>query len=165
MAFLPSVFGVTVTYLDGGSNTTTREYFCDADVADFAAANVAALAIIADIEALTDAEISSYRVFQVNNEGSLTIPSITVQIENCLSLTALLTAAGNKKANINIPAPKIGAFVAASGTQANIANTTAAIVTNFTDNFLVAGSFTISDGEEIARLLDGRRVHKRSNKG
>jgi len=165
MAFSAANFGMSVTYLDGGSNTTTREYMMDLDIVDYADAVTAAAAMIVDIEALTDAEIPSYRVFQVLNETAVTIPPITVQIENCASITALLTSPGSKKANINVPAPKIGAFVATTGTQANIINTTATIVTNFTDNFLVAGDFTISDGEEIARLLDGKRVHKKSNKG
>jgi hypothetical protein len=165
MAFLAADFGMSVTYLDGGSNTTTREYMMDPDVATYDDAVIAAAAMIVDIEALTDAEISSYRVFQNLNEGTLVIPAATVQIENCLSLTVLLTAAGNKKANINVPAPKIGAFIASTGPQANVANTTAAIITSFTDYFLVAGTFTISDGEEITRVLDGKRVHKKSNKG
>lgn len=165
MAFLAAEFGMMVTFMDGGSNTTVREYMMDADIVTYEDAATAATGMITDIEALTDAEISSYRVFQAMNEGTLVIPPATVQIENCLSLTVLLTSAGNKKANINVPAPKIGAFIATTGPQSNVANTTAAIITNFTDNFLVAGDFTVSDGEEIVRPLDGKRVHKKSNKG
>lgn len=165
MAFLDANFGATFTFLDGGSNTTTRDYEMDADIVTYDDAVAAAEAMLADLEALTDAEISNYRVYRNRNEGTLVIPAATVQVENCLSLTVLLTAAGNKKANLNVPAPKIGAFIASTGPQANIANTGATIVTNFTDNFLIAGAFTVSDGEEIARVLDGKRVHKKSNKG
>jgi len=165
MAWLAATFGCTVSYMDGGSNVTTREYMMDPDVATFDDAAVAALAIIAKIVNLTDAALPSYRVFQVFNEGSLVIPAATVQIENCASLTVQLAAAGNKKGNINVPAPKIGAFVGSTGPQSNIVNMGAAIVTEFLANFLVAGSFTVSDGEEITRGLNGKRVHKRSNKG
>lgn len=165
MAFLSAVFGMSVTFLDGGSNTTTREYMMDESVTTFDDAAVAAAAQIVLIEAITDAEISSYRVFQTFNEGTLVIPAITVQIENCASLTVLLTAAGNKKANLNMPAPKIALFVATTGTQANIVNTTNAALNSFIDTFKVTGDFTVSDGEEVARLLDGKRVHKKSSKG
>ncbi len=166
MAWLAAGFGCTVSYMDGGSNVTSREYIMDETVLTFDDAAVAALAIIADIIPLTDAALPSYRVFQIYNEGSLVIPATTVQIENCASMTVLLTAAGNKKANINVPAPKAGAFVnPVNGPQNNIVNMSAAIVTNFLDNFTVSGDFTISDGEEIARGLSGKRVHKRSNKG
>lgn len=165
MAFLAADFGMVVTFLDGGSNTTTREYMMDPDIVTYEDAAAAALDMLPDIEAITDAEISSYRVFQAFNEGTLVIPAATVQIENCASLTVLLTAAGNKKANINVPAPKISIFVGATGPQSNIVDMSDTIVTNFLDNFVIAGNFTISDGEEVARGLNGKRIHKKSNKG
>lgn len=166
MAFLASNFGMTVTFMDGGTNTTTRDYEMDPDVGTFEDANVAALAMLADIVPATDAALPRYRVYQNNDEGSLVIPATTVQIENTASLTVLLTAAGAKKGNINLPAPKAALFVnPVSGPQNNIVNMSSNLVTNFLDNFAVAGDFTISDGEEIARGLTGKRVHKRSNKG
>lgn len=165
MAWLAATFGCTVSFMDGGSNVTSREYMMDESVTTFDDAAVAALAIIADIIATTDAALPTYRVFQTFNEGSLVIPASTVQIENCASLTVLLTAAGNKKANLNIPAPKIGLFVGTTGPQANIVNMGVAAVTDFLANFTVAGEFTVSDGEEIARGLNGKRVHKKSSKG
>lgn len=166
MAFLASNFGVTVSYMDGGANVVTRDYEMDPDVADFDAANVAAVAIVADIVAMTDAALPRYRVYQNNDEGSLVIPATTVQVENTASLTVLLTAAGNKKGNLNVPAPKAAIFVnPVNGPQNNIVNMSATPVVNFLANFEVAGDFTVSDGEEIARGLSGKRVHRRSNKG
>jgi len=166
MVFSASNFGVTVTYLDGGANTTTRDFEMDESVIDFDAANTAALAILADIIATTDAALPRYRVYQNNDENSLTIPATTVQIENCASLTVLLAGAGSKKGNLNIPAPKAAMFVnPTNGPQNNIVNMSATIVTDFLANFTVAGDFTISDGEEISRGLSGKRVHKKSSKG
>ncbi len=166
MSFLASNFGCLVTYMDGGSNTTVRDYEMDESVLTFDDANVAAVAILADIVATTDAVLPRYRVYQNNDEGSLTIPATTVQIENCASLTVLLTAAGSKKANLNIPAPKAAIFVnPTNGPQNNIVNMSNAAVLAFLDNFTVTGDFTVSDGEEISRGLSGKRVHKRSNKG
>lgn len=166
MAFLASNFGCTVSFMDGGANTVTREYEMDESVTTFDDANTAALAILADIVATTDAAIPRYRVFQNNDEGTLVIPATTVQVENQASLTVLLTAAGSKKGNLNIPAPKASLFVnPTNGPQNNIVNMSATAITNFLDNFTVAGDFTVSDGEEISRGLSGKRVHKRSNKG
>jgi len=166
MAFLASNFGVTVSFMDGGANVVTRDYEMDESVLTFDDANTAALAILADIVAATDAALPRYRVYQNNDEGSLVIPATTVQVENQASLTVLLTAAGNKKGNLNIPAPKAAMFVnPTNGPQNNIVNMSSSIVTNFLDNFTVAGDFTVSDGEEISRGLSGKRVHKRSNKG
>ncbi len=166
MAFLASNFGVTVSFMDGGANVVTRDYEMDESVLTFDDANVAALAILADIVPATDAALPRYRVYQNNDEGTLVIPATTVQVENQASMTVLLTAAGNKKANLNIPAPKAAIFVnPVNGPQNNIVNMSSTIVTDFLANFTVAGDFTVSDGEEISRGLTGKRVHKRSNKG
>ncbi len=165
MAWLAAAFGCTVSFIDSGSNVVVRDYTMDESITTFDDAAVAALAIIADIVPITDAALPQYRVFQVFNEGTLVLPT-NVQVENCASLTAQLAAAGNKKGNINVPAPKNAIFVSATtGPQNNIVNMGAAIVLAFTDNFLAAGKFTISDGEKITRGLSGKRVHKRSNKG
>ncbi len=166
MAFLASNFGATFSFMDGGGNVVTRDYEMDPDVATFEDANTAATGILADIVAMTDAALPRYRVYQNNDEGSLVIPATTVQVENQASLTVLLTAAGNKKANLNMPAPKASIFVnPVNGPQNNIVNMSATPVVNFLANFEVAGSFTVSDGEEIARGLTGKRVHKGSSRG
>ena len=166
MAFLASNFGVTISFMDGGGNVVTRDYEMDPDVATFDDANTAAVALLADVVAMTDAALPRYRVYQNNDEGALVIPATTVQVENQASMTVLLTAAGNKKGNLNMPAPKAAIFVnPVNGPQNNIVNMSATPVTNFLANFEVAGDFTVSDGEEIARGLSGKRVHKRSNKG
>lgn len=165
MALVGGGFGMTVSFLDNGMNQVTREYMMDPDIATYDDAAAAAAGMIPDIVAVTDASIPQYRVFQVFSENALVIPASGVQVENQASITALLTTPGNKQANINIPAPKPAMFVALSGKQANIVNTGWAPLVTFTDNFLIAGDFNISDGEEISRLVDGKRVHKRSNKG
>lgn len=165
MSLVGGGFGMTVSFLDNGMNQVTREYLMDLDIVDFDIAAAAAAAMIPKVVGVTDAAIPQYRVFQIFSETALAIPASGVQVENQASITALLTTAGNKQANINIPAPKPALFVALSGKQANIVNTGYGPLTTFTDSFLVAGNFTISDGEEISRLVDGKRVHKKSNRG
>ncbi len=166
MAFLGANFGMSVTYIDGGGNTTVREYEMNSGVLTFDDANTAAAAMVIDLQAASDAPITRYRVFQNNDEASLTLPAVTVQVENCASMTLLIAGAGNKKANLNIPAPKNTLFVSTiPGPQNNIVNMGATPVVNLVARFLVTGDFSISDGETVARSLNGHRVHKKSNKG
>jgi len=167
MAFESANFGMTVTFIDSGSNTASREYMMDDTVLTYADAETAAAAAVPVIQATSDAPIASYRVFQAFNEAALVLPA-TVQIENTMSLTYQLVLAGNKKANLNVPAPKITMFVAATGPQSNIVNTnetTNTVLASFTDLFQGAGKFTMSDGEKTSRILSGKRVHKKSSRG
>jgi len=168
MAFTDAAFGMTVTFIDSGANTGSREYMMDeANVTTFAEAQAAAVAAIPTIQALSDAPIASYRVFQTYNEGALVLPA-TVQIENQMSLTYQLALAGNKKANLNVPSPKITMFVASTGPQSNVVNTnetTNTLLAAFTDLFETAGDFTLSDGEKTTRILSGKRVHRGSSRG
>lgn len=165
MAFAAGRFGLTVSYMDNGANVVVRDYFMDETITDYPGAVAAAGDILTDIIAATDAALPQYRVFQVFEEQALVIPGSGVQVENTASMTMLLVAAGSKKGNVNLPAPKAGVFVSTSGPQANQVNTTATVVTNFVDNFIAAGKFVISDGEKVARILEGKRVHKKSTRG
>lgn len=165
MALVGGGFGMTVSFLDNGMNQVTREYLMDPDIVTYTDAAAEAVAMIPKVAAVSDASLPQYRVFQIFSENALTIPGSGVQVENQASITALLTTPGNKQANINIPAPKPAIFVSTSGKQANIVDTENPALVAFTDSFKVAGKFTISDGEEITRLVDGKRVHKKSNKG
>jgi hypothetical protein len=167
MPFSAAAFGMSVTFIDSGSNTAAREYMMDATVTTFAEAEAAATAAIPQIQATSDAPIASYRVFQAYNEDALILPA-AIQIENTMSLTYQLFSAGNKKANLNVPAPKITMFVAPTGPQSNIVNTnttTNTVLETFTTLFKAAGKFTLSDGEKVARILAGKRVHKKSSRG
>lgn len=167
MAFEAANFGMSVTFIDSGANTAPREYMMDDTVVDYDGAEAAALVMVPSVQALSDAPIASYRVFKAYNEAALVLPA-TVQIENTMSLTYQLVLAGNKKANLNVPAPKITMFVAATGPQSNIVNTnesTNTLLATFTDNFQGAGKFTMSDGEKTSRILSGKRVHKKSSRG
>lgn len=165
MAFVTKGYGVTVSYTDAGANQVTRDYECDSTVVDMDGAVAAAGEILPDIIALTDATLPKYRIYQEVVDDAWALPAATVQIENTASMTLLLADLGSEKANLNMPAPKIGAFVSSIGPQQNILNTTAAIVTNFTNNFTAAGKFSLSDGEKASGILNGKRVHKKSSRG
>jgi len=147
MAFLASNFGMSVTYMDGGGNTTIREYEMNSSILTFDDADTAAIAMLIDLGLASDAAIPRYRVFQNNDEAALVLPATTVQIENCASMSLLIAGAGSKKANLNLPAPKNSIFVSTTpGPQNNIVNMAATPVVNLVAKFLVSGDFTISDG-------------------
>ena len=168
MPFLAGNFGVTVSFIDNGGNQVSRDYDMDpATVTDFTEALAAAGAILTDIIAFTDAALPQYRIYRKYEETALVLPASGVQVENTASMTLLIAGSGSEKANLNMPAPKAATFVSSSGPQANVLNTGNAVVTAFVDNFLPdpTGSFTISDGEKAARILNGKRVHKKSSKG
>lgn len=166
MAFEAARFGMSVTFIDSGSNTAPREYMMDETVTTYAEAETAATAMIPQVQATSDAPIASYRIFQEFSEGALVLPS-NVQVENTMSLTLQIIAAGNKKANLNVPAPKITMFITGTGPQSNVVNTGTSntALNTFLDNFRTAGKFTISDGEKMSRPLSGKRVHKKSSRG
>lgn len=166
MAMVGQRFGMTISFVDNGGNQVTREYMMSGTVATYTDAAAAAAAMYPVINALTGATIPQYRVFQVFEDNAFVLPAdMGVQVENQASLTYLLAGNGSKKANLNIPAPVSGIFVSTSGPNANIVDIADAAVTAFTDMFLGAGDFRLSDGEAAARILQGRRVHKRSSKG
>lgn len=167
MAFSAANFGMTVTFIDSGSNTAVRDYFMDSSIATFADAATQAAAMLPLVQATSDAPIASWRLFQAYNEDALVIPA-AIQIENTMSLTLQIFTAGNKKANLNVPAPKITMFVTGTGPQSNIVNTSTVsnpVLNAFLDQFRPAGKFTISDGEKMSRPLSGKRVHKKSSRG
>lgn len=167
MAFTEGNFGMNVTFIDSGANTANRDYAMDDTVVDYAGAEAAAILMLPAVQATSDAPIAQYRVYKGYFEDALVLPS-TVQIENTMSLTYQLVLAGNKKANLNVPAPKITMFVAGTGPQSNIVNTnetTNTVLATFTDMFQTAGKFTLSDGEKASRILNGKRVHRKSSRG
>lgn len=166
MAMVGQRFGMTISFVDNGGNQVTREYMMSGTVTTYTDAAAAAAAMYPLVNALTGATIPQYRVFQVFQDNAFVLPGDAgVQVENQASFTFLLAGEGSKKGNLNIPAPVSGIFVGTSGPNANIVDIDDVAVDEWADQFLGAGDFRLSDGEASARLLNGKRVHKRSSKG
>ena len=166
MAFVGQHFGATYSFVDNGGNQVTREYNMSSSIATYADASTAASDMQPLVDALSGATMPKYRVYQEFVNNAFVLPADAgVQVENQASLTYLLAGIGSKKANLNIPAPIIGIFVGSSGPNANVVDVDDAAVQAFSDMFIGAGPFRLSDGEYIQRILNGRRVHRRSNKG
>lgn len=166
MAMVAQRFGMTISFVDNGGNQVTREYMMSSSVATYTDAAAAAAAMYPLVNTITAATIPQYRVFQVFEDNAFVLPAdMGVQVENQASMTFLLAGIGSKKGNLNIPAPTSGIFVATSGPNANIVDIADAGVEAWADMFLAAGDFRLSDNEASSRLLQGRRVHRRSSKG
>ena len=163
MALLPGGFDLRITLVDNGGNASTLSF--DLRAVDHATAVTDTAAIIPIVAAATNSVISRYTISQKWEEDSFAYPVAGVENEDKASITVLLAGAGAKKANIKIPAPKIGMFVAATGPGANQVNVADPIVTNYVGMFLAAGQCYISDGETADSAISGKRVSAKNNRG
>jgi len=161
MALVSQGWWLSVTLADKGANQSTLTYQLRA--ADEIAAQAAATAIRAALNAITDSVEVAYAVSNRYEEETIVYPA-AAENEDKASLTVLLTG-GNKKANLKIPAPVIGIFQSATGPGANIVDIENALVVAYTDLFKLAGSAYISDGEDLNIPLSGKRISAKSNKG
>lgn len=162
MALVSRGWWLTVTLADNGDNRCTKTYQLRG--ADEITAQADATAIRAALNAITNAIVVSYSVSNRYEEDAISFPGAGVEIEDKLSMTCLLTS-GSKKANLKVPAPVIGAFVAPTGPSANICDITSSEVADYAGLFGIAGHAYISDGEDLDQLLSGKRVSAKSNKG
>jgi len=148
---------------DNGANITTKRYQLTSATAAEAATDVAA--IIAALNAITDAVMVSYAYGEEFVESAVSYPAAGIENENQASITALLTTGGGKKANFKIPAPVIGIFVAASGSSANVVDISDTDLGTYAALFESGGEAYISDGEILDSLMSGKRISAKSNNG
>jgi len=165
MAIQTKGFELSISVTDNGGNISTMSWECNTtNVTTFAEAQAARDALMADLAALTDSVITGNRLTEVQYEDNIVYPSAGVENENKLSMSYLISGT-NEIGNLKVPAPKIGAFVAASGPSANVCNVGATIVTDYVANFGTGGDFFVSDGQSLGSLLRGKRVSAKNNNG
>jgi hypothetical protein len=63
-----------------------------------------------------------------------------------------------KTANVNIPAPKIEIFLATAGVNMDVIDPADVKLLAYMANFQTGGNFTVSDGEQLGAILNGRRT-------
>lgn len=165
MSFASAGFELVVTLKDNGGQPTTRSYAFVAGTA-YADALTAAGILITALDALTNDLISSYRVAEVFDNSTQTLPADGVQNENQLILSIPILDKPHDSGTLTIPAPVIGAFVGTTGKAADQANVAATIITNFVGLFVDGGTFTLSDGDTaILSGLAGKRRHTKNSNG
>lgn len=163
MGLVTQGWELSVTIADNGANTTTLQFKLRS--ADAAAAAIDSAAVIAALILVTDGTISDYYVKEHFAETVFTYPGAGVENENKASLTVLLAGAGNKKANIKIPAPVIGIFTASSGGGANVVDMSDVDLVSYMDLFKSGAECYISDGEDLVSGVSGKRISAKSNYG
>lgn len=162
MALVSTGWELIVTLADRGLNIVTKTYEMTAATA--AAAATDAAAILAALNAVTDANIKGYRLAEVFAEDAFATPNLG-EVENQALLIFRLDSNPFKKASHYIPAPIDGIFVGAQGPTYNVLDNTDAAVLTYVGLFQSGGEALISDGETVDVLEGGRRIHRQSSKG
>ncbi len=152
-----------MTLVDNGANVTTLQFALRS--ADATAAATDSSAVVLALEAISDSVISDYYIKHKYSETVLAYPAAGVENENKASITVLLAGAGNKKANIKVPAPVIGVFTAASGGGANVVDMSDVDLNTYIDLFKAGAECYISDGEDLVSGVSGKRISAKSNYG
>lgn len=163
MALVDMGWFLAVTLVDNGANVTTLQFALRDATA--AGAETDALAVLAALAAITNSVISDRYLKNKFSENALAYPAAGVENEDKASITCLLAGAGNKKANLKVPAPVIGLFTAASGGGANVVDLSDADLVTYTDLFKSGAECYISDGEDLVSLVSGKRISAKSNYG
>lgn len=163
MALVTAGFRLTVSLADTSGSISTLTY--DLTSADFLTATTDAATVLAALNNVTDSVVSSYSIAEVFEESALTLPA---GAENAIkaSLSLYLDGAGQKRANVKIPAPVDGIFTTATGPGYNIVDGADALVTAYIDLYQVTGGVaTISDGEQVRDtdpFAGGKRISRAS---
>jgi hypothetical protein len=137
-------FQATVKLQDAFDRRTTKRF--EGDFADFATAQAAIIALVFDLDALSDAQVVAYSVGQKSDyAGSLVAGA---NLDSGITLSVMKT--DSEKAVLKVPAPDL-AVVNADGTV----DITNAEVVAYVDNW-ITGTWYVSDGEEVDSLLSGK---------
>jgi hypothetical protein len=168
MALSSIGFFANLTLTDSGGNTSTLRYKLTSE--DIETAVTDAGTIVTALNAITDAVITGYSVGQAYEEDSAFLAAEGVQIENVAVVTARIDDPEEKWAQLRVPAPNVGIFLAATGKKSNLVDPADSALVTYLNLFVAAGICTLSDGEHLispgtAGNVDGKRIHRASRKG
>lgn len=161
MALTKTGYQVSATLEDLGSNRSTMQFFVDSGEA-IADVISAASGLMSALAAVTDAAIVSYRVSEVYEDSAVS-PAGEVEEQALL----VVNTDDGKKALMRIPAPNVGIFAASSGPNYNVVDINDATLLAYIAEFEAGAGveFLISDGQTVASLVSGKRIHRGSTHG
>lgn len=162
MAFAPAGFFVSMTFIDSGSNVRTYTYPLTATTPEDA--DTEALTVVTNWQAMTDAALQQYHWYEVIAD-SAAAPAAGSQVENQALLSYLVSGSLTRQAVVSIPAPKITLFSSPTGPGSNIIDAGDALIVTFNAQFLSGGLLTFKDGEIAGSFIQGKRIHRKSNRG
>ncbi len=163
----PTVIRLTLT--DDGGKTSVKDFVVPTTVWNPASDLMTAIVAIRDnlvtaVNAVTDALITDTFIV-VTEKESLILPAAECKIWDLASIVTNLAGGEGKKATIQMPCPNIGIFVAATGPNKNVVDTSDTALLAYIDEFqTTGGNFTISDGEFIddtTPLQSGKRIGRK----
>jgi len=169
MALAAQGWQLVVALRDRGGGTTTRTYDLVAtdDAGDASVVLGNAASLLADLIALSDCKVYQYHVAKQFRDTAFTLPTVaTAENEQHALITAPIAGKPNESASLDIPGPKDDVFLATSGKNANIVDTSA--VQDFILDFTAAGVnlAKVSDGDQLTGSdYSGKRTHSRSVRG
>lgn len=168
MAFIDKGWFLTVSMVDTGGNTTTREYQLVAtdDAGDLTDVIADVQTIMTALVAATDCVVTKQSLRKDSVEDSVTLPSGNVNVEENAQVSAKIFGTPNKSAVFEIPGPKSTMFLATTGENHNKVNFATGAMPAYVNLFIDGGQAYLSDGESITpQNIKGRRVHHKSTKG
>jgi len=155
MALVSLGWFLTMTLADNGANQITKTWALQS--ADAAAAATDAAAIRAAFNAVCDSVEVAYGLGERFEENTITYPAAGINNQDKASITVRLLT-GNKKANLKIPAPKIGIFANETGPGADVVDILDVDLNTYLDVFKTASEAYLSDGEVMEEPLSGKRI-------
>ncbi len=165
---------IVLTLRDESQNKATKTFIVPTSAWDpDGAGTVAEIeairdALVVQVNLVTDALIWKATIHLGQAEDTATQGAANSEIENIASVVVNLATLG-KTGVIQIPAPVIGLFVAASGKNKNVIDTADVDLNTFIDMFqTTGGDFVISDGEfvdDTTPIDAGKRIHRKSRRG
>lgn len=162
MALVPvgngSGFWGTVTLIDTQNDKSTLEY--ELTSTTHAEAITDMDEILSSLAEVTNASVSTVSISYRRERDDFAFPAIVCNNSEKARVVVQLVGS-TKKAVIDIPAPKNAIFVAATGAQNAIVNTTNTELIDYINNFQTGGEAFISDGETSDFAVRGERVTAR----
>lgn len=162
MALVPGTYFLSATWIDSGSNTRTYTYPMTATT-DLDA-DTEALTVVGNWQAISEAALLEYHWYQAVNEDA-PAPAAGSQVENQALLSYQVDGSLTRQAVVSVPAPVIGIFSAPSGPGSNIVDASDPALVTFNAMFLSGGLLTFKDGEVSDSFIQGKRIHRKSNRG
>jgi len=149
-----SGYFASVSLTDTQGDVSTLKF--ELTSADFTAAQADTATIVAAVNGVTAATISSISISYVRDEDAFAFP---VGADNGVRARMTFQLAGSiEKATLDIPSPDEGIWVAASGPNNNIVDTVDAAVVAYVSLFQAGEQAFLSDGEVSDFLLRGKRT-------
>ena len=151
-----SGFFLSVSLTDSQDDVSTLRY--ELRGTDFTEALANKTAILTALAGVSGSVISSTSLSFVEDEASFSYP---VNMDNGVRARNTFQLAGStEKATLDIPAPLVTIFQNTVGSGANQVDITDAGVVAYAQLFQSGGAAFISDGEDSAFILRGRRTTK-----